>query len=236
MNKQIQQITTILWDVDGTLLDFSYSQRYAITKCFYKIGKAITEEMIQRYSEINDSYWRQLELGEISKNTLQTGRFLTLFAEYGIEAVDVEAFSRDYQEALGSVYSYLDDSLTICKSLQGYYKQFIVTNGTASTQRNKLKCSGLSEVMEDLFISDEIGINKPDIGFFTACLEKIEEKEKSKIILVGDSLTSDIKGGVNAGILTCWYNPSKSCNDTSWKPDYEIQDLHQIYKVLHFVI
>lgn len=230
--NQGNRITTILWDVDDTLLDFPYSQKYAISKCFHSIGREITEEMIERYSQINTSYWKRLELGEITRQELLPGRFLTLFEEYKIQGVNVEAFRAEYQEALGSVYSYLDDSLTICKSLQGCYKQYVVTNGVASTQRNKLKLSGLDEVMDGIFISEELGASKPSALFFDACLEQVMEKDRSRILLVGDSVSSDIKGGSAAGILTCWYHRTEEENPTQWQADYEIHDLHQIYDVL----
>lgn len=230
MNKH--KFTTILWDVDGTLLDFIYSQRYALTKCFKTIGRKITEEQLVRYSQINDSYWKRFELGEVTKAQLLTGRFTTLFEEYGIEGVDVEAFIEEYQLGLGSVFSFLDDSLTICKSLQGLVKQYVITNGVTSSQRNKLKLSGLAEVMEELFISEQVGAPKPSPAFFDYCLERIEEKDKTKILIVGDSLSSDIKGGVLAGIPTCWYRPDGAVNETEFQPDYEISDLHTIYDIL----
>lgn len=224
--------TTILWDVDGTLLDFVYSQRYAITKCFQTIGHEITEEMIQRYSQINDMYWKRLELGEITKAQLLTGRFTTLFEEYGIEDVDVEAFRAEYQEALGSVYSYIDDSLTVCKSLQGHVKQYVITNGVTSTQMNKLKLSGFLETMDGIFISEQIGTPKPQKEFFDYVMEHVDEDDKSKMLIVGDSLSSDIKGGVLSGIPTCWYRPEGTENTTDIKPDIEISDLQQIYDIL----
>ena len=229
---QTQAITTILWDVDGTLLDFLYSQRYAITKAFESKGLLITEEIIQRFSEINGDFWKRLELGEITRKELLVGRFIQLFKEYHLENVNVESFRLEYQEALGSVYSYIDDSLTLCTSLKGKYDQYIVTNGVASTQRKKCNMSGLSQVMQKLFISEEVGADKPNKVFFDACLNEIEEKDKSKILIVGDSLSSDIKGGNNAGILTCWYRPDDTHNDTNIKADYEISHLHDIYDIL----
>ncbi len=226
------RFTTVLWDVDGTLLDFSYSQRYAITKCFHSIGREITEEMIERYAQINDSFWKRLELGEITKKELLPGRFLALFEEYHITGVDVEAFRREYQEALGSVYCYIDDSLDVCRFLQGKVKQYVVTNGVASTQENKLKLSGLRDVMDGLFISENIGAPKPHKAFFDYCLSHVQEKDKKKILIVGDSLSSDIKGGFWAGISTCWYRPEGTLNTSELLPDYEISDLHQIYDIL----
>lgn len=214
------------------MLDFLYSQRYAITKCFRTIGREITEEQIKRYSRINDDYWRRLELGEITKEQLLTGRFAALFEEYGIREVDLEAFTKEYQEALGSVFSFIDDSLTICKALQEKVRQYVVTNGVTSTQRNKLKLSGLAEAMDGLFISEQIGTPKPGREFFDYCLEHIPEKDKTKILIVGDSLSSDIKGGVLAGISTCWYRPEGTVNNTPYQPDYEISDLHMLYDIL----
>lgn len=228
-----EQFTTILWDVDGTLLDFLYSQRYALTKCFRTIGREISDEIVQRYSQINDSFWKRLEKGEITREELLPGRFAVLFEELGIKDVDIGAFRREYQEGLGSVYSYIDDSLTICKSLQGLFRQYVVTNGVTHTQKNKLRLSGLSEIMDGIFISEEIGADKPGKAFFDVCLARIEEKDKARILLVGDSLSSDIKGGVLAGIRTCWYRPEGAVNGSPYQPDYEISDLHQVYDILH---
>ncbi len=225
-------ITTILWDVDGTLLDFVYSQRLAISQCFQTAGLTINDEIIQRYSQINDSYWKRLELGEVTKSQLLSGRFLDLFAEYGIQGVDVEAFRREYQEALGKCFAYIDDSLNICHALRGKVKQYVITNGVTSTQQSKLKLSGLADCMEALFISEQIGTPKPGKAFFDAVLSSIEEKDKSRILVVGDSLSSDIKGGVMAGVKTCWYHPEGAVNTTEYQSDYEISDLHQIFALL----
>jgi len=224
--------TTILWDLDDTLLDFPYSQQFALKKCFRAIGYEITEEQIARYSQINDDYWKRLELGEVTREELLTGRFRTLFNEYGMEGVDVEAFHREYEKALGSVFLFRDEGLSIVRSLQGKVGQYVITNGVSAVARNKLKISGLAEIMDGSFISEEIGFPKPRKEFFEHCLERILEKDKSKILIVGDSLTSDIKGGVQMGIPVCWYRPDGRENHTPWKPDHEISDLHMIYDIV----
>lgn len=224
--------TAILWDLDDTLLDFPYSQRYALKKCFQGIGLEITREQIDSYSRINDDYWKRLELGEITREELLTGRFATLFQQYGIGGVDVEAFHKAYEEALGSVFSFRDDGLSIVRRFQGKILQYVITNGISSVARSKIRISGLEKVMDGVFISEEIGYPKPRKEFFDHCLERIPEKDKSKILIVGDSLTSDIKGGVQAGIPTCWYRPEDRANDTPWKPDYEISDLHMVCSVV----
>lgn len=230
--KSTKKITTILWDVDNTLLDFNYSMRNSLKQCFRTVGVKVTEQMIDRYAEINEGWWERLERGEVTKKQLLNGRFTDFFEEYGFEQIDVEKFRMEYQRNLGNIYSYMDDSLTICKALQTKFKQYVVTNGVAGTQRSKLGLSGFVDVMEDMFISEEVGHNKPDKEFFEYCLEHVEEKDPERILIVGDSLTSDIKGGNSVGIRTCWYNPSEKPLQDGFAVDYEISDLHQIYDIL----
>lgn len=225
------EFTTVLWDMDDTLLDFPYSQEMALRQCFRSVGMELTDEMHKRYAEINDSFWKKLELGLVTKKQLLTGRFTTLFEEFGLE-FDVKPFLAEYQVALGVYFSYIDNSIDICRGMQGKVKQYIVTNGVASTQRSKLSRSGLSDLMEGLFISEEVGVNKPHIDFFRYCLEHVEEKDVSKILLVGDSLTSDIKGGAMAGIPTCWYNRKGKEFTGEYKPDYEIKCLDELPGIL----
>lgn len=232
--KAMSRFTTLLWDVDDTLLDFSYSQRHALTQCFRSIGREITEGQIKQYSRINEDFWKRLELGEITKAQLLPGRFAVFFRELGIEGVDMDAFLRQYQRELGSVFSFHDDSLEICRTLQGKVKQYVVTNGVAVTQRSKLELSGLAAYMDGMFISEEIGHPKPDIRFFHYCLSHMEEKDKSRILVVGDSLTSDVKGGIQARLPVCWYNRGGSGLEAAcgFRPDYEINDLHMIFGIL----
>lgn len=227
-----KKITTILWDVDNTLLDFNYSMRNSLKQCFRSVGVSVTESMIDRYAVINEGWWKRLERGEVTKEQLLNGRFIDFFKEFGLEKLDVEKFRGDFQRNLGTIYSYLDDSLTICKALQTKFKQYVVTNGVADTQKSKLGLSGFADVMEELFISEEVGYNKPDKAFFEYCLEHLEEKDTSHILIVGDSLTSDIRGGNSVGIKTCWYNPAEKPLLEGFSVDYEITDLHQIYDIL----
>lgn len=224
--------TTVLWDLDDTLLDFPYSQRHGLRKCFQTMGMEITEEQITRYSQINDSYWKRLELGEVTREELRTDRFATFFREYGISGVDVDAFHREYEEALGSVFRFRDDGLSVVRSLQGICRQYVITNGVSAVARSKFRISGLETVMDGIFISEEVGAPKPQREFFRYCLERIREKDKSRILIVGDSLTSDIKGGMQMGIPTCWYHYDDRINDTPWKPDYEITDLHMVCEIV----
>ena len=222
----------ILWDADNTLLDFDYSQRFSICKSLQEIGIAPTEEIIKVYSDINDSWWKRLERGEVTKPQLLTGRFVDLFTAYGIVCEDVPGFCKRYQEYLGSIYKYMDESLEICKSLMGKCRQFVVTNGVTATQLGKLKAAGFCEVMEDIFISEQLGVPKPQKEFFDIVLMRLSGVPLDRILIVGDSLTSDMKGGNLAGITTCWYNPAGLQNTTEIKTDFIIRNLKEVSQIL----
>lgn len=223
----------LLWDVDDTLLDFGYSERYAIKQCFESIGREINDEWILRYSAINDSYWKRLEKGEVTKAEVLRGRFADLFAEmnFEVEEEKLKEFQLRYQKELGNVYHYRDSSYELCNKLKGCCRQYLVTNGVESTQRSKLKLSGLDALMNDVFISEVIGFVKPRKEFFDACFAQIPDFSKERVLLIGDSLSSDIKGAVNAGVASCWYNPKGKTADTIM-PDYVIGNLWEVEKII----
>lgn len=225
----------ILWDVDNTLLDFDYSQRHSFCRCLREIGIEPEEEMVSAYAAINESWWKRLELGETTKEKLLVGRFQDFFAVYGIVCPNLQSFCGKYQEYLGSIYRYLDNSLEICRSLQSKCRQFAVTNGVTKTQSEKLRASGLAEIMEDIFISEQIGAPKPQKAFFDRVLERIGAPLE-KILIVGDSLTSDIRGGRQAGIATCWYHPAglpeTETGFADAVPDHIIRHLKEVEGIL----
>ena len=226
-------ISTILWDVDGTLLDFIAAEKAAIKTLFgeFNLGQC-SDEMIKRYSEINKTYWQRLERGEITKQEVLVGRFKEFFKSEGIDISVVEEFNSLYQLRLGDTIVYHDDSLEIIESLQGRVRQYVVSNGTVEAQSKKLRLSGLGELVDGIFLSEHIGVEKPNIEFFDKVLEEIKPADRSSILIVGDSLTSDIQGGNNAGIVTCWYNPLGDKAPDKYRIDYEISDLHQIYEII----
>ena len=227
-------IKVILWDIDGTLLDFKMAEKAAIRKCFevLELGEC-TDEMLAKYSVINRKYWNRLEKGEITKPEVLIGRFVEFFASEGIPTDAAEAFNKEYQQRLGETICFCDDSYELLKSLKENYKQYAVTNGTKVAQDKKLNNSGLIHIFDDVFISEVVGVEKPGVGFFEYVWEKIGHYEKEEVLIVGDSLTSDIKGGNNAGILTCWYNPKHEINDTDIHVDYEIDNLQMLTHILN---
>lgn len=235
MDNAGMAITTILWDVDGTLLDFEAPERAAMKSLFLEYGFGeCTDEMVKRYSQINRAYWERLERKELSKSDILVGRFKDFFLEVGVDPSYAERFNDKYQERLGDTIVFKDDSYDIVKSLHGKVMQYVVSNATILAQTKKLRVSGLGVLMDGVFLSEQVGFEKPDVRFFDEVLKHIEETDKSRILLVGDSLTSDILGGTNAGIPTCWYNPKGLPAKGDVRIDYEIRDLHEIYGILRF--
>ena len=226
-------ITTILWDVDGTLLDFAAAEKAAIRNLFeeYHLGEC-TDEMLLRYSRINKTYWERLERGEITKAEVLVGRFQEFFEAEGIDSAIALEFNQKYQIFLGDTIVYRDNSFQIVKSLQGKVRQYVVSNGTVSAQTKKLNRSGLGALMDGVFLSEQIGVEKPNLEFFDKVFDIIGDIDRNQIMIVGDSLTSDICGGNRAGIITCWYNPEKAEKIENVHVDYEITNLREVYRIL----
>lgn len=226
-------IQAILWDVDATLLDFHAAERTAILKLFrqFHLGEC-SDAMLQRYAKINRGYWERLEKGELTRDQVLVGRFQEFFEKEGLDVSAAPAFNEAYQQALGDTIVYCDDSYQIIDSLRGKVKQYVVSNGTIVAQEKKLRLSGLGALMDGIFLSEELGVEKPNKAFFDKVFEEIGDIDRDAMLIVGDSLTSDIRGGNNAGIRTCWYNPGHEVPIEDVHVDYEIADLHEVYDLL----
>ena len=226
-------IKVILWDIDATLLDFLAAEKAAIDFCFEKFGLGTcTEEMLKRYSVINRRYWEMLEKGEMSKPEILVNRFKEFFETEGLDTSCAKDFNDTYQVALGDTICFRDNGYELVKKLKDQYKQYVVTNGTFIAQERKLKKSGIGELVEASFISDLIGYEKPAMEFFDHVFENIGHYEKDEVLIIGDSLTSDMQGGNNAGIICCWYNPNHLENTKDIKIDHEIDNLWQLEEIL----
>lgn len=223
----------ILWDVDGTLLDFKAAERAALFTCFRDFDlPPCTEEQLARYSAINVRYWKRLENGEITKAELLPGRFREFFREECIAFDRFDEFNADYQLRLGEQIFPIDDCLNLLTSLKGRVKQYAVTNGTRVAQERKLKKSGLDRILDGSFISEMVGAEKPSMDFFRPVLEAIGPYQQDEILIVGDSLTSDMRGGNRAGIRCCWFNPRKEPLPEDLRIDFNIQHLDEVLHIL----
>ena len=226
-------ITTLLWDVDNTLLDFSAAERAAIRSLFQEYGLGTcSEEMLQRYAAINMAYWERLERGKLTKPEVLVGRFREFFETEGINTAIAPEFNEKYQLRLGDTIVYRDDSLQIIKSLRGRVRQYVVSNGTVTAQTKKLRLSGLGALMDGIFLSEELGVEKPNVEFFDKVFSVLGDIDRSRVMIVGDSLTSDILGGSNARIVTCWYNPGGKPAAGGVHPNHEISDLHEVFSLI----
>ena len=229
----MEKIKYILWDIDGTLIDFNYAEKEGLKLCFEKYGLGkLAEEMLKKYKEINHEYWKQFERGEISKKETMERRFIDLFNLYGFDTSIVERFNEDYQINMGDVARFNPNGKDVVTRLKGKYKQYAATNGTVEAQNRKLSKSGLNNMLDGIFISEEIGFDKPSTEFFQEMFKRVGSNNLEEYIIIGDSLTSDILGGKRVGIRTCWYNPSMNNNNYDYSPDYEIHDLSEILDLL----
>ncbi len=218
------RIEALLWDIDGTLLNFAASERAGIRNSFAAFGLGpCSDALLEEYSAINTRYWEMLERGECTKRETMIGRFVEFFGLHGISA-DPEAFNDDYQRRLPETIVFNDDGLAVLKALSHTFRQYAVTNGNRPVQRKKLNDSGMIDVFDGVFISDEVGCEKPSIEYFSHVLKAIGLRPEQTMI-IGDSLTSDMLGGARIGAVCCWYNPSHKPLPEDLPIPYVIDDL-----------
>ena len=220
-------IRNVLFDLDDTLFDFHKAEKIALTKTLVHFGIDPTEETLALYSTINAAHWKRLELGEISREEVKVGRYRELFETIGVECDPVKATA--YYESLLTIGHYfMPCAPELLEELYRKYRLYIVSNGTAKVQEGRIGSSGIAKYMDGIFISQILGANKPDKQFFDICFAEIPDFSLSETVIIGDSLSSDIKGGINAGITTVWFNPKRIENDSDIKPDYTIKELSEV--------
>ena len=224
-------IDTILFDMDNTILDFTKAERGALTKTLVQLDIEPTESTLQRYHELNIAQWKLLELGKLTRKEVKLRRYKLLFEELGVERSPEKAV-KIYETYLGQGHYYIEGAEEILRSLSEKYRLYIVTNGSISVQKGRIESAGLKNYVQDIFISEALGYNKPRKEYFDLCFDRIPNFCKENTIMVGDSLSADIQGGKNAGLLTVWFNPESTVNDSSIVPDYEIAKLSQLKDVL----
>ena len=226
-------IKTVFLDLDDTLLDFHRSEAVAIAETLSGFGIEPTEAVKKRYSEINRAMWEQLELGNMTREQILVRRFELLFEELGVDVSGLEARHR-YEWNLGGSYFYIDGAEDLLSELSQKYDLYLMSNGTAAVQDRRIAASGIAKYFKGIFISEKVGYNKPAIEFFEKCFAEIPDFKKEESIIIGDSLSSDIKGGINAGIKTCHYNPSGARKDGA-VPDYTIRSLGELPSLLESI-
>ena len=230
-----EKYTTILFDADDTLLDFKKSEKESLTRVLTEFGMAVNETVASRYSEINASLWREFETGAITKEVIKRERYSRLFEEFGFDCpVSVMEVNRRYLELLSESAYLIDGAVELCSTLKDSgYDLYIITNGIANTQKRRMQLSGMDKFFTHVFVSETMGSQKPFRDFFNFVFDSVPEKDKSRILVVGDSLGSDIKGAVDSGLDCVWFNPKHAINEKGFNINYEIETLGELIEILN---
>lgn len=221
----------LFFDLDDTLLDFHKAEAWALRQALRRSGVEPTDAIAARYSEINQSQWELLEEQKITRQQVLVRRFQLLFQELGVNA-SCEKTQKCYENMLAKGHDFMPGAQELLETLKGKYEMYLVSNGTAMVQDARLRDSGMEQYFKGIFISERVGVDKPQEEFFDRSFAAIPVFDPGQAMIIGDSLTSDIRGGNNAGIQTCWYNPKHKPRRADIHVDYEISELMALPKLL----
>lgn len=220
-------IKTIFFDLDDTLLDFTRAEREALTRAFRRFDVDPTPAVLDRYHELNRQQWELLEEGKLTRPQVLLRRFDLLFAELGLDRSSRQVCDA-YENLLAQGHWFVPGALELLEALSPRYGLYLASNGAAAVQRSRLESAGILPYFKGVFISEEVGFDKPSPAFFAACFAAIPGFSRETALMVGDSLTSDIRGGRNAGIRTCWFDPHGAAPRPDVVPDFRITALDQL--------
>ena len=222
------RVEVILFDADGTLFDFQRAELQALRDAMASFDLACDDDVHPAaYARINRGLWQQLEQGHINGAQLKIERFRLFLASVDA-SIAPDAFSGEYLRRLAEGTFLIDGAEALLAALRSRFRLAIVTNGLAEVQRPRLARSAVGSSFEAVVVSEEVGVAKPDARIFQHALRELRHDDPSTVLMVGDSLASDIQGGCNAGIATCWFNPSRAANDTAIEPTFEIATLAEL--------
>jgi len=223
-------IRHVLLDLDDTIFDFHMAEAVAVRNTLQSFGVDVTDAIIARYSEINDAQWKRLEKGEMTRDEVKRRRFEILFAELGIPC-DAEQVRTYYENRLAVGHYFLPGAERMLSGLAPY-DLYLVSNGTTAVQNGRLASARIAPLFKGIFLSEAIGYVKPQKAFFDACFAEIPNFDRAQAIILGDSLTSDILGGIHAGVRTCWFNPKGNPHRADIIPDFEIRSLDEFVPLI----
>ena len=221
----------LLFDLDNTLFDFDQSERYALRHTFAVHQLPYQPDYLATYHRINKACWEAFENGEIDQQTLREVRFKRFLAAIDCPA-DPNQLGATYLKTLASTEFVLPGARELLDNLQQQFQLVAVTNGLKEVQRPRIRQSKMAHYFREIIVSDEIGVSKPHAEFFDYTFSTIGHPAKTEVLIIGDNINSDIRGGLNYGISSCWYNPRQIANPTTLQPTYEVQHLKEIAKIL----
>lgn len=223
---------TLLFDIDDTLLNFQAAEKQALEGLFKELKLPLSSATYDFYHDENLALWQQFELGKISKSKLLVQRFETLFSRLGINHIDGQKMEERYRYYLGQGHEPMPQAPKVLNDLSGSHDLYVVTNGVAKTQQQRLSAAHFDHYFKAVFISELVGAQKPAKAFFQRVTADIQAYEPAKTIVIGDSLTSDIKGAASFGLDSVWFNPNHQPNLTEIKPTYEIDQLEKLESIV----
>jgi len=226
----VPRYSHVLFDFDLTLFDTRTSIDSAIRTTLVAAGHADDDETVAQFNRINQDLWGAVEGGKLLPDALHPERFRKLVAELDSDA-DPEAMADDFAAGLvrhGDLYRGVRRCLHV---LAASVPVALVTNGLASIQRGRLDRLGIAAVFAAVAISDELGVAKPDPEIFDTVLGQLGDPDRSRVLMVGDSLPSDIAGGREAGLATCWLAASDAA-DPAPAPTHRIADLTEVVGIV----
>lgn len=221
----------IMMDIDNTLLDFDAAEHKALLETLQQFSLPCDEAAVSRYHEINSSLWGELNKGKIRRDKLVIERFDRFVKEIGAAAKATE-LNRAYTEHLATHADVIPGAEEALQELAEVATMIAVSNGTESVERGRLKLSGFEKYFDDIFISEAVGVSKPNPKIFQMAMRKLGIEHSDKVLVVGDSLSADIQGGVNAGLDTCWVNMNGLENESGLTPTYEVKALRELYPIV----
>ncbi|MCG7409301.1 YjjG family noncanonical pyrimidine nucleotidase [Paenibacillus sp. ACRRX] len=227
----MQKYKTLLFDVDDTLLDFGAAEKLALEMLFKGEQALLTPEIEAQYKKINHTLWKSFEEGKLDRDEVVNTRFSILFKQYGKD-VDGTVLENNYRTYLEQGHQLVNGAFDLIMDLHQKYDLYIVTNGVSKTQYKRLRDSGLYPMFKDIFVSEDTGFQKPMKEYFDYVFARIPNFAAEQTLIVGDSLSADIKGGHLAGIDTCWFNPEMIPNHSDIIATYQIQKLEELYSIL----
>lgn len=227
----MKQYEVIVFDVDDTLMDFDQSEQAAFGSVFgkYEMPDGLNQYR-SSYRTISEGLWRDLENGNLGLSELGSERFRRLFLEHELD-LDAVVFNQDYLGFLGEQRHLVPGAEKVIEALSRK-RLAIITNGFEAVQTSRIRNSPFSDAFEQVIISEATGYRKPQKEIFEYAFQQLQVTDPSTVLMVGDSLTSDIQGGLNAGVDTCWFNPARKKNQTPIVPTYEISQLEELLEIV----
>ncbi len=225
-------IHAIFFDLDDTLLDFRLAERTAVATILSRHGVKVTEEILARYSAINASYWHKLEEKKVTRDELKVFRYRDLIAEFGFSGLSYQELAMEYESTLSEQGQLVAGAKEILTNLHGKYRLYSASNGSVSVQISRLREAKILDCFDKLFLSEELGVEKPSTAFFDKIFSNLPILKREDCVMVGDRLTSDILCGINSGLKTVWFNPDRAKNTIDIRPTAEIQRLSELETVI----